>query len=765
MSQYPPPPSADSQHYAPIYPAAATAQLLEAAQEQASQEGFLGFPRAAPGERHSLHSKIEPSFTDPTQSPNTPGGHDGAYSGNGLHMGPEQHHTMQMQPQPQGMSNVGPDGQPQPKANRLRKACDSCSIRKVKCDETGPPCRACASLDIPCTFERPSRRRGPPNRHAEAIKRRRLEGGSPNNQAPMSPSSPTNAAQALAQLSSHPPLSAESIAPLDTIELLIDDYFTYIHPLCPFPHEPSFRESFKRREDYNNRPFLALLASMIATLVASFPRKPRLVLKVQGRQGLFPTHMSLITRCQQVSNAARGSALLERDDLTVYDAATSYLLGVSHAYTFRWRAARLYFSEGLAIVRALGLHDARSDFYKPQGSTNGDGQREAYGPDFITLEMGRRIFWTTFVSWRSMSQSGATADELVIMPETPAKPYPPLPMEVDDIYIYPSHVEPQPPGIVPEIVGFNANVKVYQSYSTLATTELTYGINEVFDWERQCKVLDQSLRDCRQVLEELPQDLTVWLDGPPDQASQPNLFAASQDSAASKDPLMLLAMNANQSAEEKRKTQYEIQKANIYISQLATRSYITERYFSMRDIHNNMESQDQQESSPAVVAAGLDNMLESDATPNYDLLDQEMRAEKDKIVKDMLRVLQSLSQVHMEPNADSFVCHSPFSALQQHLQPYKPQEILLTDVYQTHKVRQVVSTLLNAPQDRKSSVALQAEQYLHHFLEILVRLDRNVTTNQNADGIEDEEVELKHWADLREYQVKFTQAGGVLAIQ
>ncbi|KAK7614556.1 hypothetical protein JOL62DRAFT_495164 [Phyllosticta paracitricarpa] len=642
-----------------------------------------------------------------------------------------------MPPPPQGVTNVGPDGQPQPKANRLRKACDSCSIRKVKCDESGPPCRACAALDIPCTFDRPSRRRGPPNRHAEAIKRRRLEGGSPNNQTPISPASPTNAAQALAQLSSHPPLSAESIAPLDTIELLIDDYFTYIHPLCPFPHEPSFRESFKRREDYTNRPFLALLAAMIATLVASFPRKPRLILKVQGRQGLFPTHMSLISRCQQVSNAARGSALLERDDLTVYDAATSYLLGVSHAYTFRWRAARLYFSEGLAIVRALGLHDARSDFYRPQGPANGEAQRETYGPDFITLEMGRRIFWTTFVSWRSMSQSGATADELVIMPETPAKPYPPLPMEVDDIYIYPNHIEPQPPNIVPEIVGFNANVRVYQSYSTLATTELTYGINEVFDWERQCKVLDQSLRDCRRVLEELPHDLTVWLDGPPDQTNQPNLFAASQDSAASKDPLMLLAMNANQSAEEKRKTQYEIQKANIYISQLATRSYITERYFSMRDIHNNMESQDQQESSPAVVAAGLDSMLQSDASPNYDDLDQEMRAEKDKIVKDMLRVLQSLSQVHMEPNADSF----------------------------THKVRQVVSTLLNAPQDRKSSVALQAEQYLHHFLEILVRLDRNVTTNQNADGVEDEEAELKHWADLREYQVKFTQAGGVLAIQ
>ncbi|KAF4536235.1 putative zn 2cys6 transcription factor protein [Lasiodiplodia theobromae] len=735
MSQYPPPPTADQQHYAPIYPAAASAQLIEAAAQGQPQppEGF----NFSPPTSQSLYAKIEPSFTDPNQNQGPP--HDGGYPGNGVHVD-QQHHPMSMPPPPPppGVASVGPDGQPQ-KANRLRKACDSCSIRKVKCDESGPPCRACAALDIPCTFDRPSRRRGPPNRHAEAIKKRRLE-GSPNNMSPSSPSSPTNAAHALAALSSHPPLSAESIAPLDTIEHFINDYFTYIHPLCPFPHEPSFRESFRRREDYNNRPFLALLASMIAALVSSFPRKPRLVLKAQGRQSLFPNHMSLIARCQQVCAAARGPALLERDDLTVYDAATSYLVGLSHAYIFRWRPARLYFAEALSIIRALGLHDAKSEFYRPQGNANGESSRDGVqqlGPDYITLEMGRRIFWTTFVSWRSMAQSGSIHDELVILPETPGKPYPPLPMEVDDLYIYPNHIEAQPSGVVPELVGFNANVKVYQSYTTLATTELTYGINEVFDWERQSKVLDQSLRSSKRVLEELPPELSVWLEGSQENQA-PNMFAPGQE-LQGREPLMLLALNGSeQSPEDKRKTQYEIQKANIYLSQLATRSYITERYFNMRDINNNMKAQNQEQSSPAVGAAGLDSMLQQEPSPNYDALDQEMTTEKDKIVKDLLRVLQSISQVHMEPNADSF----------------------------THKVRQIVSTLLNEPQDRKSSVALQAEQYLHHFLEILVRLDRARPTNpQNPDAPEDEEAELKNWADLREYQVKIAQAGGALSLQ
>ena len=207
-----------------------------------------------------------------------------------------------------------------------------------QCDESGPPCRACAALEIPCTFDRPSRRRGPPNRHAEAIKKKRRLDGGPDTagSGPSTPASPTNAAHALAQLSSHAPqqLSAESICPVPTISALIDDFFAHIHPLCPFPHEPSFREAWERREDYTNPAFLALLASMIACLVASFPRKPRLHLKAQTREH-YPSHLSLVDKCRQVCADARGPGYLDRPSLNVYDACTSYFLGLAGAYVFQ----------------------------------------------------------------------------------------------------------------------------------------------------------------------------------------------------------------------------------------------------------------------------------------------------------------------------------------------------------------------------------------------------------------------------------------------
>jgi hypothetical protein len=272
-----------------------------------------------------------------------------------------------------------------------------------QCDESGPPCKACVGLEIPCTFNRPSRRRGPPNKHAEAIKKRRVGEAE---SAGSSPQSPIHAAHALQ--SSHPAqLSAEEICALPTLNALIDDFFTYIHPLCPFPHEPSFRDAWAQREDLSNPSFLALLASMIAALVSSFPRKPRLHLTTQTRRE-YPSHLALVDKCWEVCARARGPGYLDRPNLNVYDACTSYFLGLAGAYVFKWRQLRLYLAESLTIIRSLGLHKAEAQGYTHLGGvpsawgSNGpsyDGSRESK-VDYITEEIGRRVFWTVFVGAR-----------------------------------------------------------------------------------------------------------------------------------------------------------------------------------------------------------------------------------------------------------------------------------------------------------------------------------------------------------------------------
>ncbi|MCJ1249531.1 hypothetical protein MMC30_006757 [Trapelia coarctata] len=662
---------------------------------------------------------------------------------------------------------------------RLRKACDSCSTRKVKCDDQGRPCRACAALEIPCTFNRLSRRRGPPNKHAEAIKKRRFD-GSPAGSGLSTPASPTHAAQTLASFAQHQVLSCESICPFDLLQLLIDDYFTYIHPLIPIPHEPSFREALQARQDLTNPTFLALLASMIGCLVASFPRKPRQHLKDMNRENLFPNSMTLIERCHKITVEARGPGYLDKE-MTVYDAVVSYLQGLTAAYTFNWRQCKLYLGECLTISRILGLHRS---FHTPSGTVGparGPGSRGPEpGVDYITQEMGRRTYWVMFVGIKSMQQMGASYGELFVPPATNAEPYPPLPAEVDDAYIYPSHIRAQPPGLVSEIVGFNANVRIFCSYNGLSAMELAYGINEIFDWDRQKRMLESCLRAVKSALDDVPQELMLR------PGSRTGNFGAGayDEDGVYRAPVADLQggpihpeMQNGDAMAARRRIQWEIQKANIYASQLGTRSHIVEKYWNLCDAHNRLKAEAGPSPDPPGTAnAGGDHPLEEGG--EFDLSEQDFVAERENIVKDLLNVLGTINQVDMEPNGGSFVRPTYFllSLLPHGVGPsFPPAQLIIKP--QINKIRQIASTLLDAPRTRKSQLALRAEDYLNAFLNVLMKLERvipgspgnataglgNGTGKVVLGSEEDEEAEFRHWADLTEYQSRFAKAGGVLS--
>jgi hypothetical protein len=115
-----------------------------------------------------------------------------------------------------------------------------------------------------------------------------------------------------------------------------------------------------------------------------------------------------VDKCREVCAAARGPGYLDRQGLNVYDACTSYFLGLVGAYTFQWRQLRLYFGECLTILRSLGLHKAHEQGYTNLGAVPGlygsngpsyDGSRDLK-LDMITEQIGRRVFWTLFAGVR-----------------------------------------------------------------------------------------------------------------------------------------------------------------------------------------------------------------------------------------------------------------------------------------------------------------------------------------------------------------------------
>lgn len=275
-----------------------------------------------------------------------------------------------------------------------------CSMRKVKCDDSNIPCRPCRELGVECTYERETKRRGPPNKHAEAAKaakRQRLEVAAAG--FPSASPSPQNAAKTLMNISSDGMLDAESIAPLPVLELFVDDFFTYIHPLAPFPHEPTFRQSFANREDRTRPEFLGLLASMVASLVASFPRSAREHLKAQHSTHLFPKAIVLVEKCRDIALLTRGSKWILKQPKTLDDACTSYFLGLSAAYTLQWNSARHFMSETLILIRELG-------FTRPKHA----GELPTFGSDpylneplpfnHVKDQIGKRLFWCLLLGIR-----------------------------------------------------------------------------------------------------------------------------------------------------------------------------------------------------------------------------------------------------------------------------------------------------------------------------------------------------------------------------
>lgn len=262
---------------------------------------------------------------------------------------------------------------------RLGRACDPCSIRKTKCDQS-KPCGPCHSLAIPCTFDRPKRRRGPPNRLAAAIKR---EHDAKRNSTITSDES---ISPNYSDLSTAPSLSAELIGPIELIERLLDDYFMFIYPTSPFPHETSFREHFRARKDRQDQFFLAQLSAMIGVVVAVCPRLPRKRLKQLQLENLYPTAGLFVQRCLDITLHARGTSYLLKDDLGAIDAATSFCLFAICGSTYRFLQADLYGAEAYSITQALFARQTSS----------------AGAQDLLEEEMTRRIFWAVFILIRSV---------------------------------------------------------------------------------------------------------------------------------------------------------------------------------------------------------------------------------------------------------------------------------------------------------------------------------------------------------------------------
>jgi hypothetical protein len=189
---------------------------------------------------------------------------------------------------------------------------------------------------------------------------------------------------------------------------------------------------------------------------------------------------------------------------------------------------------------------------------------------------------------------------------------------------------------------------------------MAFGTDELYDWDRQRRMIVRTLRDVKAATDRAPPELQL---NPPTEGvwPWPEKLSISGTRTSWADAV---GLNDSQSSQmpppSKRSVQYEIQKANIYASQLGTRSYLVEKYWNLYELQDRPSSLGPgPTTSPTIgcFVAGVDAKIQAQ-TPGdaMDAGEQTMAIEREDIVRDLAVLLQSINQVNMEPNGLSFVC-------------------------------------------------------------------------------------------------------------
>lgn len=311
----------------------------------------------------------------------------------------------------------------------------------------------------------------------------------------------------------------------------------------------------------------------------------------------------------------------------------------------------------------------------------------------------------------------------MLAPPTPSQPYPSYPANADDKDVQANEVLEQSPESTTLMTGFRIAADIYMTMNGIVSVEMSYGL-ESLKWSGQRQMMKEGLLAAKAVLDQLPIELQL-LPGGQDAApfDDPNLEYVPPGYANGEFPHDQRQVIKQQPA-RRRLLQLEIQKANIFCSQLATRSFFVELYFTRRNLFD-----------PDVqLLAGDGGEEESEEGREEEAVRVLMTEERDTIIEDLLVVLGAISQRSLEPNGNSLIT----------------------------KIRQVASTLLQSAPGR-DPLSDRHKEALSSLLVVLTRLEKTGTSS--APGVEsmtdkDEEEELNVWASLRDYQMRFSAQGG-----
>ncbi|CAK4031623.1 sucrose utilization SUC1 [Lecanosticta acicola] len=258
----------------------------------------------------------------------------------------------------------------------VKRACDACHRRKVKCIGDGTrPCKNCTSAGLTCTYNAIPQKKGPKGsrakviselretqRHAQLAKQRHvLEFDSP-------PHSPAH-------------LKKAGLLSMDMITACVDYFFAHLYPTQPILHRQKVGETIGQME--TSIEAYCLTVSLCAYMMI----QPNMVISPDAFEGLeTPPQSSLQHGHLLLQEALRvRRAYNYVDNPSVWSVITSFFLFGSYFCLDRHNTAWYHLREATTLAQIMGMHD----------------EANYQTTDIVESSRRRRLYWLLFVTERA----------------------------------------------------------------------------------------------------------------------------------------------------------------------------------------------------------------------------------------------------------------------------------------------------------------------------------------------------------------------------
>jgi hypothetical protein len=380
-----------------------------------------------------------------------------------------------------------------------QQACDGCRLRKRRCTfkeaggirwanteqateqatgrapDAATRCHNCEKANSRCTFLLPFKTRGPKRKadhrymtllSTSPDQNLEWEGDMLERQSQRSNSyrSPPNtfciaenvflADTSIGSISSpmqERPYATDRLLPRDLVRFILGDYVTYVYPLIPVIHIPTFEINFNQEHDNQDEEFLSLIISLCALTVGLLPS--RLQAYHEYKSPLpFKTRTEMANHCYKLNQSFRDVGYF--DTVNHQKWASSYLLALTFHQTGNTNVWRMLEVESMQLLRLLEVQKTSSYI----------------GLDAIEAQLRKKAFWLMFYSYvhhtHSLRHERVSFLDPMILQEIKLEEL--MPASVDDGYISSRGILPCPEHIAAASLtaGYNIHSRIFSAALT-----------------------------------------------------------------------------------------------------------------------------------------------------------------------------------------------------------------------------------------------------------------------------------------------------------